>query len=441
MNHTRHKNFLQMYANAARSLFPDREIMLRTDSKVRHVKFSCIFQVSIFCFATVWAGWAIFASVNFFIHDEVVVSKNKEILEARMVYRSLLVEVSEYQSKFSKLTTDLSENHGLMLNLVEKNATLQQNLKSAKNKLISSTSRQQQILLTRANLKEKLSGIQDQMTSLNNHNFSLKGNLYSVTTDLETALSERNNERSRGQKLSETVVNLENELASLHKSEKDVLIKLTERTKDNIKDIQYVLKRTGVDFTKLLKASGGFSENNKRQGGPFILLSSNTKPAEYIKSTIVNLNIHLKHFGQLQGMMKRLPITAPLDYFTISSHFGKRRDPINKRWAVHSGIDFGGATGTSVYTTGPGKIIFAGRKGKYGKLIIIDHGFGFKTKYGHLNKILVKRGQKVKYRTKIGSMGNTGRSTGSHLHYEILLNGKHQNPWRFIKAGSYVYKR
>ena len=136
-----------------------------------------------------------------------------------------------------------------------------------------------------------------------------------------------------------------------------------------------------------------------------------------------------------------MPFSSPLNYFTISSHFGKRRDPINKRWAVHTGLDFGGIKNSRVYATAPGRVSFAGRNGKYGKLVEIDHGFELKTKYGHLNKILVKRGQKVDYRAKIGLMGSTGRSTGPHLHYEILVKGKHQNPWHFIKAGRYVYKR
>ena len=70
----------------------------------------------------------------------------------------------------------------------------------------------------------------------------------------------------------------------------------------------------------------------------------------------------------------------------------------------------------------------------------IDHGEGFKTRYGHLQKILVKRGQIVKYRQKIGLLGSTGRSTGPHLHYEVVHNGKSLNPWKFIKAGRYVYK-
>ena len=108
---------------------------------------------------------------------------------------------------------------------------------------------------------------------------------------------------------------------------------------------------------------------------------------------------------------------------------------------MHYGLDLEGAIGTRVYVTAPGIVVRAGFKGKFGKFIEVDHGLGFKTRYGHLNKILVKRGQKVNYRQKIALLGNTGRSTGPHLHYEVLHNSKPRNPWRFIKAGRYVYKK
>ncbi len=444
MQDTQHGNLTHRWARAIMRFFPDREIMLRTDGKVRFLKVSKALQVSSFGVIVVAAGWAIFTSFSFFIHDKVVASKNREILDARMVYRSLLSEVSDYQNKFSNLTTALGKNHGLMLDLVEKNATLQQNLRSAENQLESSNTRHQRIVTARAELKSKLSGIENEMKALNGHNFSLKGNLNSITTNLENALSERNFALSQSKKLSNTVSKLENELATLHKTEKDILVNLTARTKDNIDDIQYVLKRTGINVVKLLKDNkdnDDNSENESGQGGPFIALKPDSEPGQRLKTTLSNLNSHLKEFSELQLLMKRLPISAPLDYFTISSHYGKRRDPINKRWAMHYGLDFGGIKNTAVFVTAPGTVTYAGRKGRYGKLIEIDHGLGFKTRYGHLNKILVKRGQKVDYRTKIGLMGSTGRSTGPHLHYEVFVMGKHQNPWRFIKAGRYVYKR
>ena len=421
--------------------FPDRELMLRTDGKIRFVKVSKTLQIFVFVVVVALSGWAIFSSFSFFVHNEVVASKNREIFDARMVYHSLLSEVSEYQDKFSSLTQELGKNHGLMLDQVKKNATLQQNLRSVENKLETSNTRHNEIVSARAALKNKLSSIENEMKELNSHNFNLKGNLNSVMTDLESALSQRNFARSQSKKLSRTVAKLENDLETLHKSEKDILINLTERTKSSIDDIHFVLKHTGLKVAQLLKGNQGRSKKKLGQGGPFIAFAPDTEPAQRLKANLSNLNSQLQKFTELQDIMKRLPLAAPLDYFSISSHYGKRRDPINKRWAVHYGMDFGGLKHASVYVTAPGRVRYAGRKGKYGKLVEIDHGLGFRTKYGHLHKILVKRGQKVNYRTKIGLMGSSGRSTGPHLHYEVIVKGKHKNPWRFIKAGRYVYKR
>lgn len=431
-------NLTHRWARGVMRYFPDRELILRTDGNVRFLKISKYLQVSALTLVLAVAGWAIFASFSYFIHDRIIIAKNGEILDARMVYRSLLSEVSDYQSKFASLTSDLEKNHSLMLNVVEKNAALQQNLHSTKIKLSDSKSQKNQILNAREKLRNKLTSIENEMHGLNTHNFELKGNLNSITTNLEEALIERNQARSQGKKLSNMVSRLENQLEKLHKSEQDVLAGLTERTKENIADIEYVLGRTGLNVKKLVAAT---QVQSKGQGGPFVEIIPASEPAERLKISLNNLNQQLDRYDDLQSLMTQMPLSAPLDYFSIASHYGKRRDPINRRWAMHYGLDFGGIARTSVYSTAPGVVTYAGRKGKYGKLVEIDHGKGFKTRYGHLHKVLVKRGEKVEYRKKIGLLGSTGRSTGPHLHYEVTYKGKPRNPWRFIKAGRYVYKR
>ena len=90
--------------------------------------------------------------------------------------------------------------------------------------------------------------------------------------------------------------------------------------------------------------------------------------------------------------------------------------------------------------TAPGVVTFSGWKGNYGRLVEVDHGAGIKTRYGHLAKSLVKKGQKVGFRDKIGLVGNSGRSTGAHLHYEVLFKNRPRNPTHFIKAGKYVFQ-
>jgi len=420
--------------------FPDRELLLRTDGKVWFVKISHRVQLAMLGGVLLLSGWGIFSSFSFFINDKIIEAKDSEILNGRLVYRSLLSEVSDYQSKFATLTQELEKNHGLMLNLVEKNATLQQNLLATESQLVSSKQRQDQIAAAKDDLKSKLSGIEQAMRKLNTRNFELKGNLSSVTGKLESALVERNEARALSDRLSSQVSDLKEELHNLNESEKNVVARLTKDASQEIDALETFINRTGLKAEKLVavKPQGASKEG---QGGPFVELKPELEPSEFLKASITNLDNRLDRLQRLKDLVGVMPLAAPMDYFSITSHYGKRRDPINKRWAMHYGLDITGPLKFSIYVTAPGKVVKAGHKGKYGKFIEVDHGQGFRTRYGHLHKILVKRGQKVEYRQKIGLLGNTGRSTGRHLHYEIVHNGKPRNPWRFIKAGRYVYKK
>lgn len=116
----------------------------------------------------------------------------------------------------------------------------------------------------------------------------------------------------------------------------------------------------------------------------------------------------------------------------ITSGFGYRKSPFTGLRDFHQGLDIGSKIGTPVKATADGKVTFAGKQGALGNLIVIDHGHGMITRYGHLNKILVNRGDIVNRGKIIGEVGNTGRSTGSHLHYEVLLNSVPVNPKKYF---------
>ena len=129
-----------------------------------------------------------------------------------------------------------------------------------------------------------------------------------------------------------------------------------------------------------------------------------------------------------------IPAIQPIsnkDLKQTASGYGMRIDPIYRTPRFHSGMDFSAKTGTDVYATGNGKVTMAGWKQGYGNCIVINHGYGFQTLYGHLSKYKVRVGQKVKRGEVTGEVGNTGKSTGSHLHYEVLVRGKHDNPSKY----------
>ena len=439
---------------------PDRELIMRTDGKVWFVKISKKIQFAGFILILVTSGWGIFSSFSFFVSGKVIEAKEKEILKTRIVYRGLLSEISNYQSKFTILTDDLEKNHVSMLGLVEKNANLQQNLSSAKSKLVSSKRRfktelvsskrqyeielvsskrrQDEIAAIKGKLKAKLKDIEHRMRSLNTHNFKLKGNLSSISGSLESALTERNSALMLNERLNERTSELSKNLENLQNSEKNVIARLTLTTDDEIGVLEKFISRTGIQPKQLI--TGKKRTSTLGQGGPFLEVRQGNEPGAFLKSSIDILGARLDRLSKLKRLVGVIPFSPPLEHFSISSHFGKRRDPINRRWAMHYGLDLTGFKKANVYATSPGKVVKSGHKGKYGKFIEIDHGGGFKTRYGHLYKTLVKRGQEVSFRQKIGLLGNSGRSTGSHLHYEVTHNGKQKNPWRFIKAGKYVYK-
>ncbi|HNM02358.1 MAG TPA: M23 family metallopeptidase [Leptospiraceae bacterium] len=123
-----------------------------------------------------------------------------------------------------------------------------------------------------------------------------------------------------------------------------------------------------------------------------------------------------------------LAFTLPLKEGYFSSGYGSRKDPFTKKKTFHGGIDIAAPEGTDVHSSADGEVIFAGKKGGYGNLVVVKHILGFETRYGHLSEFSVKKGQRVRKREKIAEVGSTGRSPGPHLHFEVRRFNKNQKP-------------
>ncbi len=158
------------------------------------------------------------------------------------------------------------------------------------------------------------------------------------------------------------------------------------------------------------------------------------------RKQINRVHQHIKKLTTLDQLIRHLPLAKPMPAYYVTSAFGPRIDPFTREWAFHSGVDIAGPKKSKVHATLPGKVTFVGHARGYGKMVEVDHGHGIKTRYGHLGRSNVKFGQNVTFKQHIGLMGNTGRSTGDHLHYEILVDDKTYDPWKFIEAGKYVFE-
>lgn len=155
---------------------------------------------------------------------------------------------------------------------------------------------------------------------------------------------------------------------------------------------------------------------------------------------IRNAADNLTDMRSLADAAESMPFRRPTPARTTSG-FGVRMDPFNGRPALHQGQDFAAPLNAPIYAPAPGIVSFVGVRSGYGKTVEIDHGRGFKTRYAHLNATMVTPGQRITLGQRIGAMGTTGRSTGVHLHYEVWMDGRPQNPARFMRAGDQLVQQ
>ncbi len=137
------------------------------------------------------------------------------------------------------------------------------------------------------------------------------------------------------------------------------------------------------------------------------------------------------YFQDQKSLLASVPSVWPTRGW-VTSDFGSRPDPYTAQQVMHAGLDIAGPHGKEVVSPADGTVVFAGLEGGYGNVLVVDHGYGIKTRYGHLSSIKVKAGERIKRYDAIATLGNTGRSTGPHLHYEVRVNGIPQNPRKFI---------
>jgi len=220
------------------------------------------------------------------------------------------------------------------------------------------------------------------------------------------------------------IISTESTLQQLYKKDEDVY-----RIILGAEAISQDIRRAGFGGVDKYKTFEKFNSTD-------LLIDISKKTDQMIKK----LSIQSKSFDNLIKLAKDhnnkiqcIPAIEPVskkDYSRISSGFGYRIDPHYKIRKMHTGTDFAAPRGTPVYATGNGKVIKAENKsrGGYGKNIVIDHGYGYKTQYAHLNRLAIRLGQTVKRGELIGYVGSTGKSTSPHLHYEVRINDKKVNP-------------
>jgi murein DD-endopeptidase MepM/ murein hydrolase activator NlpD len=360
--------------------------------------------------------------------------------------QSLSKQLVDTQSKADQLTADRNS-------VAEERDNLTHELAVKHNENQALTSRVAQLTATtgeldaqlqietgkQAALNAQLANLEQQLAAANAVNLDLNRQVAQNQRALATVVAQRNLVQTDRTDMAGTIEDLKLRLASLQSSQASFVSHLTERARQNLGDMEKTVQMTGLKVDDLMRLA---NEPGAGQGGPFIPAPTDTKDANERKllESVATLDDEVGRWEKLQVILRSLPLSAPVDRYYISSGFGERTDPMNGEAAIHEGLDMVDSIRSEVLATAPGRVVFAGWRGSYGRVVEIDHGLGIMTVYAHLDSVLVKVGDLVDYRQAIGKLGNSGRSSGAHVHYEVRFEGKPLDPMGFLKAGRYVFK-
>jgi len=449
--------------------FPERQLIVRSGERMRTLRLSTNRQAILVSAGVILGTWTLLSSGLAMNHSDRIRAKNTEIKDARVGYEQLLAQVSIYKERVADLTKDLEGNYRKSLSLVDREADLLKNKAAEKagdkkglvakikgrakdamidpaGALTGDTGDVDLVLSKtklerghadeeRKNLLAELADLEDSMVDVVGHHQKTPF-IATDSLELRQVVLQRDLALSEREGLTQKVGALESQIREMESNQLLLYHRFSEVTETKISDIEASLSVTGLDIDLLVKRQ----KNRGGQGGPFIALDKTAQNSGPLQESLHQLNSNVDRLTDLQGLVTRLPLDAPVRNFELNSGFGVRKDPFTGQVAQHLGLDLGATYKSSVISPGEGKVVHAGWDGSYGRMVEIDHGMGLLTRYGHMARINVQEGDKVVRGTLLGQVGCSGRCSGPHVHYEVLNNGQHVNPLKFLKAGSDVFK-
>lgn len=226
------------------------------------------------------------------------------------------------------------------------------------------------------------------------------------------------------------------ELRRYHSLEKQQLAMIQSASmaaEARVRETEALLRRLGLNSGKLV------GQSPRGLGGPYVNTALR-KQGGVLDTSFKDLLTAWNRLDLLERAALSIPALVPAKSFYYTSGFGYRHDPFTGSTAMHTGVDMAGRYGEPILAATGGRVTRAAYWGAYGKVVDIDHGRGLSTRYGHLSQITVRTGDRIRPGQVIGYMGSTGRSTGTHLHYEVHIDGRATNPMPFLEASADVWK-
>jgi len=417
--------------------FPIRQLLLKTGSDTKFFTLSSSTQAIIIFAVFIFVGWSLFSSLIFTFKALNLGVKEDYFARSNVNYEDRIEQISDEKYSYFQRVKDAEAKLREALEAIE---DFQVEITKAQ---IREEELQSGILILQELIKQtkknNFAGLEEQKNRLNNvtglqqeNTINTLPRISILLSLLEETVKERDDIKAKLVKALKNVDQLSYEADLSQQNNEQIFRQIEEALVISVKPLEKMFKSVGLDLNSILNVirntySGYGGPNLPISQLPIDSLTNNEKLAAKMVDQILEL-------GAWRIAVQKIPFAHPLnETFQYTSGFGPR-------WGtMHYGTDMAAKHGSAILATADGVINFAGWEKGYGKLIKIKHDFGYETRYAHLSKISVSVGQRISQGDRIGKMGNTGRSTGTHLHYEIRRNGKPINPMKYIRARQNVF--
>ena len=429
--------------------FPEQRLFLKSDQATRFVRLRPATQALALVIGTLGLAWTIVATALIMMDTIGAGSAREQSARQRSLFEERLAviatdrdlraeEAVRAQDRFNIALAQVSEMQEKLLASEDRRRELETGIEVIQNTLRRTIEERDEARAEADRLKLALNQQGGGATEMGRIR-DTAATLGFLTGALGETARERDAKEAEAAAALAEVAEVEAEKKDLIARNDAIFAKLEEAVTISMEPLDKMFRAAGMNPDDLLNSvRKGYSG----QGGPLTPISVSTSGGALLPEEL-RANAILEGLDQMnlyRIAAFQMPFAMPVkDNFRWTSGFGMRRDPKGAGTRMHEGTDMAGAYGTPIYATADGTVTFAGWHAGYGRHIKVQHGNGIMTTYSHLSQIRVDVGQRVSRGERIGDMGNSGRSTGTHLHYEVRINGTPVNPMTFIKAASNVF--
>lgn len=430
--------------------FPEQRLFLKSDTETRFIRLRPATQAVALLVGGITLAWLVLATAILMLDSISAGSSREQVQRQQALYEERLNALSDdrdlrvdeavrAQERFNLALEQVAQMQARLLNSEDRRRELETGIDVIQNTLRRTIKERDEARAEAARVTVALNEAAGATHTEAGRAEDTAATLEILTSALGSTATERDLMEGAAAKAAERAEQIAQDKAALETRNDIIFTQLEEALTVSVEPLSKMFEDAGLSPDDLLsQVRKGYSG----QGGPLTPISLSTKgqppSAEEMRANAILAGLDQMNLYRIAAFKTpfAMPVRTAVRY---TSGFGGRNDPLGRGFRKHEGQDLAGAYGSPILATADGVVTYAGWENGYGRLIKIQHAFGIETRYGHLSQIRVDVGQKVSRGDLIGDMGNSGRSTGTHLHYEIRIGGSAVNPMTFIKAAKNVF--